>query len=93
MHIVQVSIVNPDRITQELEQRHVSYVKGTYEQSDEFLHIGSLMGDAGGGIYIFAWENQQAVQDFINNDPFLEAGVAEYAITPYLVRHNRLRLV
>jgi uncharacterized protein YciI len=91
MQIVQVRIVRPDEITEDLEGRHVSYVKGTYESCEDFLHIGSLMGDAGGGIYLFAWDDRQAVQDFVDGDPFYKAGIAEYEITPYLIRHNRLQ--
>jgi heme-degrading monooxygenase HmoA len=49
------------------------------------------MGDAGGGIYLFAWDDRQAVQDFVDGDPFYKAGIAEYEITPYLIRHNRLQ--
>lgn len=90
MHIVQVSIVRPDAITSDLEGRHVAYVKGTYESTEEFLHIGSLMGNAGGGIYLFAWKDRQTVQTFIDADPFFQAAIAEYEITPYLIRHNRL---
>lgn len=93
MHVVQVSIVRPEGITQDLESAHVSYVKGTYETCDEFLHIGSLMGDTGGGIYLFAWGDRQTVQNFIDADPFSKAGIAEYEITPYLIRHNRLQQV
>ena len=93
MQIVQVRIVRPDAITENLEGRHVSYVKGTYETCDDFLHIGSLMGDEGGGIYLFVWDERQAVQDFINDDPFYQAGIAEYEITPYLIRHSRLQQI
>jgi uncharacterized protein YciI len=93
VHIVQVSIVHPEAITEDLERRHVAYVKRTYESCDNFLHIGSLMGDAGGGVYVFAWNDGRAVQDFINDDPFFQNGIAEYEITPYLIRHNRLQQV
>ena len=93
MLMVQVRIVRPDAITEELEGRHVSYVKGTYESCDDFLHIGSLMGAAAGGIYLFGWDDRQAVQEFIDDDPFHQAGIADYEITPYLVRHNRLQKI
>lgn len=93
MYLVKVSIIRPEAITEDLEGRHVAHVKGKFESSEDFLHIGSLMGEAGGGIYIFSWEDKQQVEAFIAEDPFSQAGIAEYEIHPYLVRHNRFKQV
>ena len=65
MYFVRVSIIRPEAITEDLESRHMAHVKGTYESSDDFLHIGSLMGEAGGGVYIFKWEDKQRIEDII----------------------------
>ena len=93
MFLVKVNIVNPSAITEGLEGHHIAYVKGKYECCEDFLHIGSLMSESGGGVYVFKWKDKKQVEAFIAKDPFSQAGIAEYEIHPYLVRHNRFEQI
>jgi uncharacterized protein YciI len=89
MHLVNVSIINKDKITETLMNEHVAYVKGCYENNPSFVHIGSLL-NSDNGIYIYDLPTEDEVQAIINQDPFYKAGIAEYRISPYLVRHNSI---
>ncbi|MDC1436242.1 YciI family protein [Gammaproteobacteria bacterium] len=89
MFLVNVIIKKPNKITDELVDAHVNYVKTCYASTKEFIHIGTLL-DKNNGIYIYDFESEDEVLALIEQDPFYKEDIAEYKLTPYIVRHNSI---
>ena len=89
MFLVNVTLVNKDKITEDLLQQHIAYVQGCYANTEEFVHIGTLM-DEGNGVYIFDFNDQGSVMKLLHEDPFFKENIAEYKVSEYLVRHNSI---
>ena len=88
-----IKIINKDKITDEVLEKHVKYVQGVFATNKKFQLVGSLMDGSGGGTYIYDLETEAEVQAIIDHDPFYLEGIADYEIIPYVIRHNRLKYV
>ena len=89
MILVNVTIKNKDKITEEIMQAHVAYVQGCYISNKKFVHIGTLL-DHNNGIYIYDYETEAEVMQLIESDPFYKEDIADYKLTSYIVRHNSI---
>lgn len=89
MFLVHVIVNNKEKITEELMQAHIAYVQACYANNKEFIHIGTLL-DKNNGIYIYDLESEEAVMQLIKGDPFYKEEIAEYKLSPYVVRHNSI---
>ena len=66
----------------DLLNEHHAYLKGYTDRGDVLLAGPKKAG--GGGIILVRLDNE-SVQSFIDNDPFVKAGIQQYEVTEFTI--------
>ena len=79
--IVEGVLKKPELMNDTLLKEHISYTQKAMQK--ELYLLSGLKEDQTGGIFIIKAENKEALQSYLENEPFYKAGMQTYKITAF----------
>lgn len=82
MYLVDMSFTDMTKITEELTEKHKSYLEQEYKSNK--LMFGGRKVPRTGGILISQHESEHELKQVLNSDPFVKSGAVAYSITEFI---------
>ncbi len=82
MYLVDMSFTDMTKITEELTEKHKSYLEQEYKSNK--LMFGGRKVPRTGGILISQHESEGELKQVLNSDPFVKSGAVAYSITEFI---------